>query len=399
MDDLIASVVDLTRRLIAEPSPSGHEEAAIQVARKAMTELGFDQVWVDQAGNLVGKIEGISDQGGVLFDAHLDTVGPGEERLWSYDPHGGEVVDGKIYGRGSSDMKGALAAMLHGISSLRQQGVRPRTPIYVTASLLEEVTEGLALEPVLDQVRPGVVVIGEATDLCLNLGGRGRAEILLESTGRSAHSSQPHLGINALAQLARAVVQLEHLDWAHDDRVGDAISVPTDIWSRPFPSRSVLPDYAGALIDRRLVPGESPDSVIQDLVNQLKAAGLPINEPGSEPQAGTIQVGIRSEDVKTYTGLVLSGEKFAPAWILDPQSPAAVAAAQAMRDVGLPASTGYFKFCTNGSTTAGKLGIPTIGFGPGTEDQAHTEDEWISVHALGQAALGYRALAHRLSDL
>ncbi len=184
---------------------------------------------------------------------------------WDRDPFCADIVinengDEAIYGRGSADMKGALGAMVHAAASVDRSKLSGR--IVVSASTLEEVLEGVALKVVMDRYPPDFVVIGEATDLNLARGGRGRAEVHLETVGRPSHSSAPQLGRNAVIDMARVIQAIETLQFGEDPLMGPAIIALTDIISDPYPGNSVIPSICRATYDRRLLPGESAEDVL-----------------------------------------------------------------------------------------------------------------------------------------
>ena len=385
-------VASICQRLVQVPSVTGQEGPAVEECRKVMQELGFDRVWVDDWGNLIGQMG--SGRGGVLFDAHIDTVGPGKAEDWTRDPFGGTREGDLIYGRGSADMKGALAAMMVAAARLKEEGFGFESPVTVSATVLEETTEGVALARVLEDIDPRLVVVGEATQLAPNLGGRGRAEIRLEAVGQSAHSSSPEEGLNALDVMVPALERIAQMELPTDDRVGRALAVVTDLWSEPRPSRSVIPHYAAAVMDRRLIAGETKESTLEGLRAHLEPAvrGRILLEGFEEAAPGDLLLTVVDEEVRTYTGRRLSGEKVAPAWISEPADPPISRVLSALREAGFDREPGYYQFCTNASMSAGVMGYPTLGLGPGTEGRAHTADEWISLEELDGAERAYRAI-------
>ena len=203
-------LIDFTQRLVRQPSLSGEEQALIQIVINEMGSLGFDKVWVDENGSAIGIIEGMQPGKTLLFDAHCDTVGIAPGSTWTADPFGGEIIDGYLYGRGCADMKGALAAMVHAAASVDKSKLHWK--IVISASVMEEVFEGGALKTVMDQVNPDYVVIGESSDLNLVHGGRGRAEIHLETIGKPSHSSSPQLGVNAVHLMMKVIEAVDQIE-------------------------------------------------------------------------------------------------------------------------------------------------------------------------------------------
>lgn len=374
-------VVDVARDLVRARSLAGQESAAAQVVVDAMRVLNYDEVHVDALGNVIGLLKpgapaATSDS--ILFDSHIDTVEAAGQ--WTKDPFGGEVSDGRLWGRGAADMKGALAASLCGAAWARADG-RLRGPVLVSASVNEEQIEGLALADVLMTYRPARVVICESTGLKLNIGGRGRAEVFLTVEGVPAHASTPHLGVNALKQAARLILAVNEWQPPRDPDLGAGIFEPTEIISSPYPSVSVLPDRCRIRCDRRLLTGETERDVL-DPLNEI------IDRLRAQDATFRARAEIDTETITTYTGAQRTGLKFQPAWKMQPDSDFVRAARAAL---GEPA-IGYYAFCTNAARSAGLMGIPTIGFGPGREEHAHIADEFCELEQLWGAAQGYYAL-------
>ena len=255
-DQLIA----FTQSLIRCPSPPGEESAVVDIILREMRALGFDGFWRDEIGNAVGVIMGAEPGPTLLLDSHCDTVGIAPGVPWTHDPFGGAIVDGFVYGRGAADMKGALAAMIHAAAGVDRAKLRGR--VVITATVMEENLEGAALKAVMDAVRPDFVVIGEATELRLVRGGRGRAEIHLETIGRPAHSSTPHLGRNVVLDMLPVIQAIAELSMPTDPFLGPGILALTDIISDPYPAYSVIPSRCRVTYDRRLLAGETEAGVL-----------------------------------------------------------------------------------------------------------------------------------------
>ena len=377
-------VADFTLRLIAETSPSGHEGGVARLVVAEMQRLGY-QVEVDALGNVTGAIAA-GPGPVVLVDSHMDTVGVTDPAAWSHSPAGEREGD-RIYGRGAMDMKGPLAASIYGIAALGSR--LRRGTVVVSASIAEEMVEGTALVEVSRRVRPDFVIICEATSCKLARGQRGRAEVRLEVLGRPTHSSRPELGVNAAQAMVDVVLALRRLQPPSHEFLGQGILVLTDIMSQPYPGLSVVPDSCVATFDRRILPDETEDSILAPIRHAMEHA---LAESGA---AG--RVSIAEDDFQTYTGVQIRAPNFAPAWFYSEDAAIVRRALTGMQAVGLAPELTHYAFCTNGSGTAGGLGIPTIGFGPGDETLAHRVDECIEVKDLGRGARAYAAIVDELT--
>jgi len=362
-------LIAFTQSLVREKSLSGDEGRVVELILAEMHALGFDRVWVDTNGSAIGVIEGGRPGKTILLDAHCDTVGIAAGSKWTRDPFAAVMEDGYIYGRGSADMKGALAAMIYGAASVDRTKISGR--IAVSATVLEEVMEGVSLATVMETVSPEFVVIGEATELNLNRGGRGRAEIHLEAIGKPAHSSSPHLGVNAVHLMLKAVEAIERMPMANDALLGPALMALTDIISDPYPGYSVIPSRCRVTYDRRLLPNETAASVLSVL------------------HADQVSATIAEGEHATYTGGALRGAKFFPAWVFAEDHPFVESAMKGLHAAGLTPKISAYRFCTNAAYSAGVAGVPTVGFGPASEGEAHVVDERLAIKDLLTAARGY----------
>ena len=272
-----------------------------------------------------------------------------------------------MYGRGTSDMKAGLAAALCGAAAAARSGALKQR-IAVSASVMEEVIEGYALSHALEQCTPAAVVICEPSRLRIMVGQKGRQEILLRLQGRPAHAALPHLGVNPIQAAAKAISALQTLDLPRDAQVGQALLVPTDIISDPHPSISLIPSSVTVRFDRRTLVGESSESVLKEMEQCLQGAGVE-----------GFSLELVDSQVQTYTGQQASPERDLPAWRLDESAPLAQAMVQAVQQAGRVVEMDTWWFCTNGSESAGRRGIPTSGLGPGEEAQAQTADEAVAI--------------------
>jgi putative selenium metabolism hydrolase len=368
---------------------SGNEEAAVQLVADWMRAAGFDDVRIDDAGNAIG-VAGRGDGPRLLIDGHIDSIPLHSVERWSVDPFGGEVRDGKLYGLGICDQKASIAAAAHGVAAARQEG-RITGQVAVVASVCEEEMEGQALAGAVDWFRPDVVITTEPNDTRLGIGQRGRAKVSVRVTGRACHAGHAREGLNAAQALAELIVEADAIEHPTHAQLGRRDLTCIDIASLPFPSVSTVPGYAEARFDCRFLPGETPESVCALLRGAADRAWSSWDErPG-------LEVGLVEATFATWTGAAFSTPEFCHAWWTDESSPLVSAATSALREAALDPTPTHYSFCTNGSLTAGLLGIPTIGFGVGLEHIAHQVDEYVTLDSLAAGVRGYAALAAHLA--
>ena len=264
-------VINLCQDLIRKSSYSGHEQNVADILKTYMQKNKFDKVFTDKYGNIIGCIKGNRPGPKILFDGHIDTVPVANELEWTYPPFAAEIHDDKIYGRGTSDMKGAVAAMCVAAKYFKEDfGNDFAGEIYVAGVVHEECFEGVASREVSKNIKPDYVIIGEASNLNIKIGQRGRAEIIVETFGKSCHSANPEKGINAVYKMAKVIEAINTLEPPHHEFLGDGILELTDIKSSPYPGASVVPDYCRATYDRRLLVGETKESVLAPIKNFWK---------------------------------------------------------------------------------------------------------------------------------
>ncbi len=379
------ALIDFTCALVRLESVLGNERNVAERVAGEMRALLFDHVEVDDAGNAIGIVRGLKDGPTLLFDAHMDTVDVLPAEAWSREPFGGQVVDDRIWGRGSSDMKGALAAMVYAAAG-RERAALAGTVI-VSASVGEESIEGAALRTVMDRYPADYVVIGEASGLDLVRAGRGRAEFIIETSGKPSHASTPDAGINAVHRMAAVIGEIEKLPMPEHGFVGNGVMCLTDIISVPYPAHSVVPSGCRATYERRLLPGEDRDGVTAEIVEACGRAG-----------AADTTVSLADTDYRTYTGVRWVEPKWFPPWALDEDHALVQSGLRGLRASGLEPSLASYQFCTNGAYSAGVAGVPTIGFGPSTEHHAHVIDEFLDIDQLLKARRGYSGIAAALLD-
>lgn len=376
-------VVSICQTLVRNKSYSGEEQKVVEAIKKIFVSLGYDHVQVDGYGNVIGCIKGKKPGKKLLFDGHIDTVPVPDPSKWSKDPFGGEISEGKVYGRGTSDMKGQTSAMIAAAAYFAQDCDKDfEGEIYVAGVVHEEIFEGVAARKISENVKPDYVIIGESSEGNLKIGQRGRGEIVVETFGVPAHSANPEKGINAVLKMAKLLPELEHVETPVHEVLGKGILVCTDIISSPYPGASVVPEYCKATFDRRLLVGETKESVLAPIQKVIDQAMV------KDPE---LKAAVRFATAKEecYTGNTIEGERFFPGWLYDESDEFVQLAYKGLKKAGLTPELSQYSFCTNGSHYAGEAGIKTIGFGPSRESLAHTIDENIEIDELHKGLRGY----------
>lgn len=372
-------LIQFMRDMIAIPSESCQERGVVQRIKEEMIRVGFDEVKIDGMGNILGRVGHGSRV--LAMDAHIDTVGVGDPKAWSWDPFKGKLEDGVIFGRGASDQEGGMCAMVYGARIIKDLGLEGDYQLWVVGSVQEEDCDGLCWQYILNEgvLRPEAVVITEPTNLGIYRGHRGRMEIGVTVRGVSCHGSAPERGVNAVTLMSRVVAEVEKLNerLANDEFLGKGTVAVTHIES-DSPSLCAVPDRAYIHLDRRLTAGETKEIAVSEVRDCLARAGVD----------GEVQV--LTYEVPSYTGLSYPTEKYYPTWTL-PAEHVLCRSAEKTFD-GLfdeAARVDKWTFSTNGIATMGLHGIPTVGFGPANEIHAHSVNDQIPVEHLVKAAAFY----------
>lgn len=375
-------MVAFLREMIAIPSESAEERAVIARIEQEMRKVGFDEIKIDGLGSILGRVG--SGKRVIAMDAHIDTVGVGNPASWGRDPYQGELKDGVIYGRGASDQSAGMAAMVYAAKVIKELDLAGDAQVWVTGTVMEEDCDGLCWQYILNEKvipRPEVVVITEPTDLGVYRGHRGRMELEVRTTGRSAHGAHPERGENAVYKMAPIIADIEQLNQrlaaTADPFLGKGSCTISHIRSTS-PSLCAVADSCAIHVDRRLTRGETRETSVAEL------QALP-----SVQRAGA-EVVVLDYARAAYTGLVYPTAKYYPTWVMDEDDPVVAAAVRTAEVVlGAPPNLHRWSFSTNGVATRGMFGIPTFGFGPADEIHAHSPDDQCPVLHLTRAAQFY----------
>jgi len=368
-------VIQFLQELVRLPSLSGQEEAVARAVQARMLALGYDRAEIDAWGNVCGIIAGARPGPSLLLDAHMDTVPIADPQRWTHDPFGGEIEGDRLYGRGATDNKGCLAAIVMMAALLDRNKLAGA--VYVTGTVNEEESEGSGLAKVVDALHPDYVLIAEGTALALGIGQKGRASVLVEAEGKPAHAANPGEGVNAVYKALPALLRLRDLPLRQHPIVGSELAELVELISSPYPSNSVVPFHCLARYDYRMLPDETKE----DLIARWQAVAGP-----------EVKVSLRRQQVPCYTGTVLECDDFHPAWVTPPESRLLQGARRGLAAIGQRAADFAAHYCTNGSYSGGIAGIPTLIYGPGIMQHAHRVDEFVETEQVVAATRGFAAI-------
>jgi succinyl-diaminopimelate desuccinylase len=370
------SELELAQALIQTPSPSCKESPAMKLMLEVFRELVFDECYLDKAGNAVGMFRR-GDGPHVMLNGHLDTVALGDETLWQEPPLSGKVVDEQLWGRGSVDMKSAVACMAFAARDAITQGFKGT--LSVTAVVQEEIG-GLGARYLGDTLKTDVVILGEPSNLSLMLGHRGRIDIEVKVPGKIAHAAKSELGENAIYKAVEFLEKVKTLELPTGGVLGGSSLTPTLLTSYPRDSYNVVPGRADINLDYRMIPGDGIEQILSRLQALAPSAvfTIPPNELVSEDGALKIEANIM------------------PPYLAPGESRYVTTARQVIKEnlqrCSVPYQERTWWFGTDAPYLA-KMGAVIIGFGPGNEELAHTTRECVPVEHLRIARNIYTKLA------
>lgn len=407
-------VLGTIQECICIPSLSGREEQVVKYLMRVASRLGFTSVGTDRMGNLVAEIV-IGDGSGptIVMTGHTDTVNADPDS-WAPEtrPWTGAIKNNRLYGRGAADMKSALVCMLYGASALIKDPGKYNGRIVVVGTVVEELFEGVCFIEALKTIQPDFIIVGEASDGKINIGQRGRAEIIITSFGQEQHASTGRKVINAIEQSAYIIDAFHRWYRSDIDHIlGKRNIVPTDI---KIPvgggggldgrgGNSTVPKRVEITYDIRTLVGDSRESILKLVRDNIEGVVIKAREQYPKFQDPLIE--FAAEEARTWTGVYVEQEKFAPAWKTSEDNPLVVKAARGIeKALGVTPELGHYSFCTDGSAVVPyrrlfpERDVSIIGYGPGGEEQAHTVNESIAIKDLKDILCGYQGICRELLE-
>src|SRR5512143_1466276 len=216
-------------------------------------------------GNILGRIG--NGQKSILFDSHVDTVDVKDEDKWDIPPFSGRIVDGRLHGRGSVDMKSAAAASLYAGALAKKSGLTSGKTVYVSCTVFEEDCDGENLKHLFKELnlKPNYVIICEPSNNIISLGHKGKAQVSIKTHGVSAHGSAPEKGMNAIYEMAEIIQRVEKTNAELMKKDGMRGTLAMSKISSVSASLNAVPSECEVYLDRRMVPGETEDAIKQEM--------------------------------------------------------------------------------------------------------------------------------------
>ncbi|MCL4514487.1 MAG: M20 family metallopeptidase [Firmicutes bacterium] len=376
-------VLELLCRLIAidTSNPPGNEAALARLIAHEMTVMGLEtslRMLDGGRANVVGRIRGSGKKPSLVLLGHLDTVPPGES-AWCTGPFQPVIRGGRVYGRGASDMKSGLAAMIVASGILAQRRHKLAGDLIFCATADEEAGGSGAKALLADGwlKEAGYLVLGEPTNLHIGIAEKGALWLEIVTTGKTAHGATPERGINAIIYMNHIINALTGWNYGFDSHAllgKPTLSLGTIIGGV---KTNVVPDHCQLTLDVRTLPGQDHAVLLSDLNKLLHQLELQIPD--------------LSVDVRVIN------ER--PPIEVNPDSPLVRAASEVGSRVSgkLPNLVGT-SYYTDAAILTPVTGIPAVSIGPGDPGQAHQPDESVSVETLLKAIDFYVQLVKRLLE-
>ena len=368
-------------------SVTGREKELGNYLENYMREVGlYVQIQDVSEGrfNVLGHTaKNLSNRPRMMLNAHYDVVPEGTG--WTRSPFGG-TIDGndRMYGRGASDMKGGLVAMIESAANIQNRDLKDDGSDLVVAAVVDEEETQLGTKKIIEGgIRPSYAIVGEPTKLAVVIAHKGELALEIIIEGKSAHSSVPEKGINSIYQASKIIRELELRALAFQ-KLGK--KKPHPLLGHPTLSvtminggngPAIVPARTSITVDRRLLPGEDPNQIGKEFGNMI------IRLREKEKGLGNVKTSMR----KIIEAYPLEIKK---------DHPLVKVALRSRSEVMLaPSRTSGVPYTTDGWILA-NAGIPTLIMGPGDIERAHRPDEWVSLEEVSKASEIYSKIAMAL---
>lgn len=357
---------------IDSTNPPGNEHDVVEQFVKRAEAAGLTYEVTDLGDNRSNVSVTLKGQGEnqerLLLSGHTDTVKIGAQE-WTHPPFSGEITDGRMYGRGTTDMKSGLAALYLALESLHQDGAVLKKDVEFLASAGEEV-DSVGASHFVDtggMENVGAVIIAEPTTEKVSVGHKGAFWIQVELTGQTAHGSMPELGINAVEGMSKVIRLVEQLkeEWLEEKAPLGKSSISAKMITGGIQT-NVIPDQCTLNIDIRTVRPNVHDDLYADFNTRLAALFSGENDPKFSTKVLLDRAAVLTEKDETIIqdALEITGHD---------------------EVIGM-------SYYTDGSVLNPDSEIPTLIYGPGIETLAHQPNEYVETEAFERSIELYKAL-------
>ena len=395
--DLEKEWVDLMSAAIASCPLAGEEKGCADLYMEALEEIGAEH-FRDEAGNVIGIIRGEGTGPNILLNGHMDVVPAGNLEAWGdVEPFQPQVKDGKLYGRGTSDMLSGLCCQFFAFREIKRMvdaGAKLSGNLIFSGVVMEEPAESAGALWLFEHTLPehdlsvDLVYLGEPTNGDLYVGQRGKVELVVDVYGKVAHSSAPWQGISAVEK-AQPVIQAAFNNFYEPsvthEKLGFSAMTITDIVVTPGKMYSCVPDHCEITIDRRYVPPMTIESCIEQVQRFLDF----LSEKDPEFKAEVHQ---RMNHRVFYTGKEMDVAKQHAAWMDDLDSEYIKKSFQALESVGQSPKEEFYVGGNDGSIFMGKHGVPTISYSWQQIPLCHQPGEYAVIEDELKEIEGYTAM-------
>lgn len=374
-----ARLVELTRSLVAVDTrnPPGNEAPIEAEVRAALDARTGRWMRVEPAPGRLSLVAEIDHPEGpdprrptLIVNGHLDVV-PVNADAWSHDPFDPQEVDGRLYGRGTADMKGGIAAAVHALDVLERAGRAPGCNLVFHLVADEERGGRWGTRALLDEglIRGDACLVPEPTDLDLCVAERGLLQARIHIAGKPGHGSRPRDGVSAIEHAAHVVLALHAADFGgpeHPLLGRPTANVGTINGGTTF---NTVAESCVVGVDRRVLPGATAESTESEITGRIERAGID---------------GIRYRFELDTFGEASEMSAGDP-WVKQVGEAVARATGRTPEIIGM-------SFTTDARFVRNQAGIPAVVCGPGAIAQAHGDDEYVEVDRLVDAAAAFAEL-------
>ncbi len=376
MSPVLQTLADLVRINSINSSYEGGpgEAEAAAYVRRFFEQRGME-VWEQEVfpgrNNVIARVPGRDSSRRIVFEAHMDTVSIKGMTIDPFDP---VVRDGRLHGRGSVDDKAGLAAMMHAVADIHASGDRPPCEVWM-AAVVDEEYSFRGVVKLCEDLKADAAVVAEPTEFKCVIASKGVLRWRIRTKGKAAHSSKPHLGVNAITAMSRVVLALNE-DHERMQEVKHPLLGPGTCNVGVIKGGvqvNFVPDEAVIEIDRRLLPGEEVPEVLAHYQTLLDALMKRYPDVMAEMETPMLQ------DWPFQT---------------DAEAPVVQLAREVLGEMGRENGVSGVPFGSDASKFS-RLGIPTILFGPGSIDQAHAAVEYVECAEVEKALAVYTEIARR----